>query len=103
MTQCYMNLLCQKASIDTRATLSHIRENLASLGVYMTKVLNNITKFNEYVTEQLLNLKEIGEVTYDLQANLWKANSSVQDSTFVSYTHRNRDVYGEGDDIDAEE
>ena len=39
-----------RASIDTRATLSHIRENLASLDIYVDKVSDNATKFNEYVT-----------------------------------------------------
>ena len=95
--------IMSKASIDTRATLSHIRENLASLDVYMAKVSNNIIKFNEYVTEQRLNLKARGGVTHDLLTNLWKAYSSVQDSAFVSYIQRKRDAYDEGEDIDVEE
>ena len=89
-----------RASIDTRATLFHIRENLASLGIYMAKVSNNITKFNEYVTELKLNLKGRGGVTHDLLTNLWKAYSSVHDSAFVPYIQKKCDAY---DSIDAEE
>ena len=46
-------LLMSKAAIDSRATVSHIRENLANLDSYMTKVQSNITVFNSYVKDQI--------------------------------------------------
>ena len=73
-----------RVSIDTRATSSHICENLAPLDIYMDKASNNITKFNEDVTELGLNLKTRGGGTHNLLTNSLKAYSSSQDSAFVA-------------------
>ena len=51
------------------------------------------------LTEQQLNLKARGGVTHDLLTNLWKAYSSVQDSTFISYIQRKRDAHDEGERV----
>jgi len=91
-----------KASIDTKATLSHIRENLNALDSYIIKVSSNIIKFNQYVTEQLINLHARGGVTHDLLINLWKAYLNVSDRSFIGYIQRKRDAYDEGEDINPE-
>lgn len=88
--------LMTKAAIDTRATLSHIRENLSNLDTYMTTISSNITAFNEYVKEQRLNLAARGGVTHDLMTNLWKAFSVASDQEFVQYIKRKKDLYDEG-------
>ena len=88
--------------MDIRATLSHIRENLVSLDIYMAKVFKNINKFNEYITKLRLNLKGRGGVTHDLLTNLWNAHLSVPDSAFVAYIQRKRGAYDEGEDTYVE-
>lgn len=91
--------LMSKAAIDTRATLSHIRENLSNLDTYMATITSNIIAFNEYVKEQRLNLAARGGVTHDLMTNLWKAYSVASDQEFVSYIKRKKDLYDEGAEI----
>ena len=88
--------LMSKSAIDTRATLSHIRENLSNLDTYMTTVSSNIVTFNEYVKEQRLNLAARGGITHDLMTNLWKAFSVASDHEFVQYIKRKKDLYDEG-------
>ena len=92
-------LLMSKAVIDSRATVSHIRENLASLDTYMIKVQSNITLFNDYVKDQITNLTARGEKSEDLLTNLWKAYFVVSDKNFVRYIQGKKDAYDEGEDI----
>ena len=47
----FYRYLMSKACIDTKAALSHIRENLNALDSYIIKVSSNIIQFNQYVTE----------------------------------------------------
>ena len=98
----FYKFLMSKASIDSRATLSHIRENLRSLDSYMVKVSSNITKFNDYVNEQRLDLKARGGITHDLLTNLWKAYLIVSDTTFVQYIQNKQNLYDEGEDINVD-
>jgi hypothetical protein len=44
-----VKLLMQKATIDTRATLSLLHKNLSSLDTYMVTIKSNIKEFNEYI------------------------------------------------------
>ena len=84
--------LMSKAAIDSRATVSHIRENLANLDSYMTKVQSNISLFNSYVKEQITNLAARGEQTQDLLTSLWRAYFVVSDKTFVRYIFNPRKI-----------
>ena len=94
--------LMTKAAIDSRASISYIRENLASLDTYMSKVQSNIIMFNKYVKEQRTNLRACGGKTEDLLTNLWKAYLLVSDKTFVRYIQNKKDAYDEGQDIDKD-
>lgn len=91
-----------KATIDTRATLSFIRENISNLDSYITTVSSNITTFNEYVKRQRLSLTARGGVTHDLMTNLWKAYLNASDRDFVEFIKRKKDAYDEGEDINAD-
>ena len=95
--------LISKATIDSRGTLSHIRENLSNLDSYMPTVNCNITKFNEYVKEQVNNLKSRGGVTHDLLTHLWKAYSVVSDQQFVAYIGEKKNRYDDGLDVEPED
>lgn len=88
-----------KASIDSRATLSFIRENISNLDTYITTIGSNITTFNEYVKRQRLSLTARGGVTHDLMTNLWKAYLNASDRDFVEFVKRKKDAYDEGEDI----
>eukprot|EP00957_Ditylum_brightwellii_P146753 11172465-Ditylum_brightwellii.AAC.1 len=44
-------LLTSKEVMDTRATASHLRENITNLDAYMVMVNNNIDLFNQYVKQ----------------------------------------------------
>ena len=92
-----------RASIDTWAILSHIREKLASLDIYQANASINITKFNEFVTELWLNLKTREGFTHNLLTNLLEVYLSVHDSAFVAYIQRKRDAFGKGEEIDVDE
>ena len=50
-------LMMQKAIIDTRATATHLRENIINLDTYMSTVNSNIEKFNQYVNVNVDGLK----------------------------------------------
>ena len=50
-------LMMQKAIIDTRATATHLRENITNLDTYMSTVNSNIEKFNQYVNVNVDGLK----------------------------------------------
>ena len=53
-------LLIRKATVDSRSTASHLRDNLATLDVYMTTVKSNIETFNQYVKVNKQGLKARG-------------------------------------------
>ena len=91
-----------RASIDTRATLSFIRENISNLDTYIATVGSNISTFNEYVKRQRLSLSARGGVTHDLLTNLWKAYQNASDRDFVEFIKRKKDAYDEGEDITAD-
>ena len=94
--------LMNKAAIDSRASITYIRENLAALDSYMAKVQSNIIAFNKYVKEQRTDLKARGGRTEDLLTNLWKAYLLASDKTFVRYIQNKKDAYDEGQDINED-
>ena len=96
---CLFKLLMQKAVIDTRATATHLRENLTNLDSYMSTVSSNIEKFNQYVKVNVEGLKARGERTDDLMINLFKAYLVASDAEFVRYMKTKRDLYDNGEDI----
>jgi hypothetical protein len=74
----YFKLLMNKADVNSRAKAAHIRDNLNSLGVYMTSTAEyNISKFNDYVNTQTTALAARGETTHDLLNNLFKGYAKV--------------------------
>ena len=89
-------LMMQKAVIDTRATSTHLRENLNSLDTYMSTVNSDIENFNQYVQVNVDGLKARGESTHNLIINLFKAYQVVSDGKFVRYIKTKRDQYNDG-------
>ena len=77
--------LMQKSIVDSRATVSMMKENLTNLDSYMTSVNSNVEEFNQYVKLNCNGLKARGHQCSDLLVHLWKAYLIVSDKTFVEY------------------
>ena len=92
-------LLIQKATVDSRSTASHLRDNLATLDVYMTTVNSNIETFNQYVKVNKQGLKARGQRTDDMMTNLFRGYLAASDRDFVTYILRKKDEYEDGEDI----
>mmetsp|Transcript_26944 Transcript_26944/g.32675 ORF Transcript_26944/g.32675 Transcript_26944/m.32675 type:complete len:412 (+) Transcript_26944:369-1604(+) len=88
-------VLMNIGSADMRATVSHTREYIRTVG-------SNITEFNTYVKGELKSLRAHVEDTQDLLVNLFKAYLNVSDTEFREYIKRKKDQYNEGVDINPE-
>ena len=98
----HFKLLMSTAVVDTRATASHLRENLTSLDAYMVTVHSNVELFNLHVKENRQGLKARGESTDDLMINLFKGYMAASDKEFAKYIRLKKDEYDEGKDISEE-
>ena len=80
-----VKLLSKKAFNDTRATASHLGENLINLGDYISTVEFKIYIFDQYVKVNVEVFKERGYSTDYLMTNLFKSYHVVLDTYFVRY------------------
>ena len=92
-----------KAIVDTRATASHFRTNLASLDAYMSSVNSDIDKFNLYVKQAVRGLKARRERTDDLMIYLFKGYKTATNEEFVKYITQKEQSYNEGSDLTYEQ
>ena len=92
-------LLIQKAIVDTRATASHMREQLTSLDAYMATVNSNVAVFNQHVKVNVEGLHARGQTTDDLMTNLFKGYLAASDKKFVSYIEIEKNKYDDGEDV----
>ena len=74
----FFKLLMSKAVVDTRATASHMRENLTSLDVCIGTINSNIELFNQHVKENKQGLAARGERTDDLIINLLRVTQRLK-------------------------
>jgi hypothetical protein len=93
----FLKVIIATAHVDTRATASHIRNNLSRLDVYMISIESDIESFNQYVKTQRKGLAARGETSNDLLINLFKGYKAASDRQFVEYIHKKQDSYDEGD------
>ena len=93
MDELLFKLMIQKDIIDTRATDTHLRENLTNLYIYMSTVSYYIENFNQYVKVIVYGLKARGGRTDDLRINLFKAYQVSTDSNFSIFIKTNIDKY----------
>jgi hypothetical protein len=94
-----LKAIIMRAHVDTRATVTFIREALSQLDVKMSAFDSNITKFNIYVKSQVICLEARGESTNDLLVNVFKGYQIAQDEDFAQFVKRKKDAYDEGADI----
>lgn len=82
---CMLRALISVVSIETRATISCVREQLTKLPELMTEVKSNITEFNLIVAEHLDTLRAVDETCDDLLTYLFAAYQTASDGAFVRY------------------
>ena len=92
-------VLMMMSSVDTVATISHIRLSLSNLDNYMSTIKDDIEKFNQYVRQQRQDLLARGQRSDDLLVNLFKGYLSCSDRKFTEYINRKKDHYEEGGNL----
>ena len=94
---CYLKLLIQKASVDTRSTLALLCRNMNTLDIQIGKLGFNIKKFHDYVKTQIRGLASQGAImdAGNVMTNLQLANMTVPDQTFKNYMTRLQDDYND--------
>ena len=90
------------AQIDTRATVSVVRNNLTRLDTKIVELEDNVTSLNEFVKSQMAILRARGETTSDLITNLFKGYRAVKDPSFLRFIERLQDDYNRGQDITSD-
>jgi hypothetical protein len=95
----FLKVIIRNTTVDTRATVFHIRENLNNLESKMLDISYDIEIFNQYVTSQVEQLAARGETSSDLLINLFAAFMAVPDKKFVDYIEKQKDKYDEGEDL----
>ena len=95
----FLKVIIRNTTVDTRATVFHIRENLNNLEAKMLDISYDIDVFNQYVTSQVEQLAARGETSSDLLINLFAAFMAVPDKKFVEYIEKQKDRYDEGEDL----
>jgi len=99
----FLKHILDRATVDTRSTASHLRQNLTDLDSYMSTVNSNIEEFNNYVKTNQQGLKARGERTDDLMINLFKGYAAAKDANFIKYIDTKKDMYDEGEDITSKQ
>lgn len=98
-----LKVIIQETSVDTNASVCHIRDRLSNLDVYMHRVKSDINAFNIYVRSLLDSLNARGEMTCDLLSNLFKGYKAASDTTFLSYVQRKEEQYDDGATLTPEQ
>jgi hypothetical protein len=78
-------VIIQESTIDTNATTSAIRDELANLDTKIGELGYDIKKFNNHVRTQEEALAARGATTHDLTTHLFKAYQEVPDTKFQEY------------------
>ena len=96
-------LVVQKAIVDTRATTTHLKEQLMSLDAYMTEVNSNVALFNQHVKITVEGLTARGHTTDDIMIGLFKGYMAASDREFVRYIKDYKNKYDDDEDITWEQ
>ena len=93
-----LKVIVRESDVDTQATASFIRAQLADLAPAMESVGSNVEKFNQHVRNLLRGLRRRRQRTdeNDLIANLFKGYKAASDEAFVEYILHKEEEYKEG-------
>jgi hypothetical protein len=92
----YLKTMLIKFYVETKATNYHLRQQLQRLPTKIAELNYNVSDFNDHVKKVLQNLSSGGETSDDLMVNLFEAYLSVNDTAFLRYIERKKDLYDEG-------
>ena len=93
-----LKVILRESHLDTKATVSSIREHMSQLPHYMGTINSDIEKFNAHVMMLVEGLRARGEKSDDLLNHLFKAYDTVDDQDFARYVKRLNDRYIEEDE-----
>lgn len=96
-----LKIIISQAHVDSRATVSFIRDSLQLLHVKMIELDSNVIEFNLYVNAQINKLAHRGETSDDLLINLFKGYKAANDVEFVDLIRRKKNDYEEGKDVNV--
>jgi hypothetical protein len=92
------------STVDTTATISLVRHQLATLDTKMIDVNSNIREFNIYVQELRTKLTQYGTTSEDVLVNLFRGYKMARDNNFQKYIQQVERDYHYGDRlIDADQ
>ena len=95
-----LKVIIKESHLDTNATATAIRAQLASLHEYIRTIDCDIVQFNEHVKRLVEGLASRGQESTDLLTFLFKAYAAVDDTTFVTYMGRQKERYEDGGDLE---
>ena len=98
-----VKVLVREAHLDTNATVSRIRTEIANLDQYMVKIKGNVTKFNLHVEDLVTQLTSRGQESQELLHNLFQAYKMCNDEPFVRYIEAKEKDYDDGELVTPEE
>ena len=91
-----LKVVIRECHLDTNATITSIRQRLASLDTYLSTVDYDIGKLNMYVKAMLDQLAARGERSTDMLSNLFTGYLAAKDKAFVAYIDKKLELYDEG-------
>jgi hypothetical protein len=85
------------STVDTTATISLTRHQLATLDTKMIDLNSNIREFNIYVQELRTRLTQYGATSEDVLVNLFRGYKAARDNNFHKYINFVEQSYHYGD------
>ena len=98
----FLKVIIEDSGVETHATVSNIRNQLAALDEYMVSVDSDVKKFNIQVKTLIRGLRNHGQMSTDLLIHLFKGYKAAKDDEFNRFIKHKEELYEEGDDMDAE-
>lgn len=92
-----LKIIIRESYIDSRAKVSAIRNQMASLPTYIEEVGYDIIKFNDRVNTLVAELRAHGHTSTDLLVNLLRSYVEVKDDDFRKYIKEKESQYEEGE------
>ena len=97
-----LKVIISRAHVDSRATVSFLRNSLSVLDDKMVELDSNVVEFNTYVRAQVQALYHRHQKTSDLMVNLLKGYKKATDVEFQDLIRRLENDYEEGRDVTVE-
>lgn len=85
------------STVDTTATISLTRQQLATLDTKMIDLNSNVREFNIYVQELRTRLIQYGATSEDVLVNLFRGYKAARDNNFLKYINHIEQSYHYGD------